>query len=151
GGFVIEKRRIRTVVNSRIRYIPSGGSKADSLRAVCPFTVVAGTLQRGEGEVDIYNVYMNDRTPLLYAIVDVDELTSLVITNNLVAVSGISVGSTFAELKKAIPSATLMRSEIEGRIVGSTEDFSFSFGASPLFNANDGTLPDTVTIKEVVL
>ncbi len=150
-NFVIEKRRIRTSINNRVRYIPSNGSQADFLRAVCPFTVVAGTIYRGEGEFDVLNVYTTDRTPLFYAIVDGDEITALVVTNHMVAASGISVGSTFAELKKAIPSATLSRSEIEGRIVGSTEDFSFSFGASTLFNTNDGTLPDTVKIKEVVL
>src|SRR5690606_37765121 len=49
GTFSIEKRQIVTTVNGRIIHIPSSATKAEFLKAVCPFDTTPDVLRNGEG------------------------------------------------------------------------------------------------------
>lgn len=153
AGFSIEKRQIVTTVNSRVVRIPSSATKAEFLNGVCPFEVTPDVINNGEGTFDILRVSSVEKGPLFYAVLDGDDVTTLVIESSLVHWQGITVGATFGELKKAIPSVTVERSEIEGRIVGYNEDFTFSFGhvSNQLFDATTKSIPDSVKIRQIIL
>lgn len=152
-GFSIEKRAIVTTVNNRTVRIPSETTKAEFLNAVCPFNVTPDVLEAGEGTFDILRVGTSENGSLFYAVLDGENVTSLVIESPLVNRRGITVGSTFAELKKVIPSVAINRSEIEGKVVGSNEHFTFSFGYldGALFDAASKRIPDSVRIKQIIL
>lgn len=153
ADFLIEKRQIVTSVNGRIIHIPSSATKAEFLEAVCPFDATPDVLRNGEGTFDILRISSAVNGALFYAVLDGNDIGALVIDRPVANWKGITVGATFGELKNAIPSVTVDRSEIEGRIVGSVEDFSFSFGhlGNALFNANAKSIPDSVKIKQIIL
>src|SRR5690606_13272083 len=145
--------QIVTSVNGRIIHIPSSATKAEFLEAVCPFDATPDVLRNGEGTFDILRISSATKGALFYAVLDGNDIGALVIDRPLANWKGITVGATFGELKNAIPSVTVDRSEIEGRIVGSVEDFSFSFGhlGNALFNASAKSIPDSVKIKQIIL
>lgn len=153
ADFSIEKRQIVSAVNGQIVRVPSSGTKAAFLNAACPFEVTPDVINNGEGTFDIIRVSSTEKGQLFYAVLDGDDVAALVIEAPSVRWRGIAVGTTFGDLKKAIPSVTVDRSDIEGRIVGYNEELSFSFGhlSNQLFDAKTKNIPDTVKIKQIIL
>lgn len=152
-GFLIKNRQIITTVNNRVVRIPSSGTRESFLDIVCPFEVTEDTISRGEGTFHVLRVSTKENGALFYAIIDSDSVVSLVVDQPLVRTSTIKVGDTFAQLKKSFPSVTLIRSEIEGEIVGTTPDFSFTFGYldPQVFNRETNAIPDTTRIRQLIL
>ncbi len=151
--FSIENRQIVTSVNGRVVSIPSSATKDQFLESVCPFEVTPDVVHNGEGTFNILRVSSATKGSLFYAVLDGDDIGALVIELPVVKWKGIAVGATFGELKSAIPSVTVDRSEIEARIVGSVEDFSFSFGhlGNTLYDTSTKSIPDSLRIKHIVL
>lgn len=151
--FFIKDRMIRTTVNSRTISIPSHVTTAVFLESVCPFNVTKDMIELGEGQFDVLRISTPERGELFYAIVQDGKVTSIVIDDPGLPLYPLAVGATFAELRKALPSATVTRSETEGKIIGNTDDFTFSFGylSGQLFDQETKTIPDTVRIKQIVL
>lgn len=152
-GFSIGKGEVITSVNNRVIHIPAEATKAKFLEVVCPFEVTPDELSTGEATFDILRVSIPGKGVLFDAFLDGDEVTAIVIESPVINKNGIGVGSTFGELKRAIPSVVMNRSEIEGKVVGSTEHCTFSFGylSSQLFNANTGSIPDSTRIRQIFL